>query len=57
MFSPFTRDSRTWSIALEGPNNTPYSGGLFSLKMVFPEDYPAAPPNVSWEEGEREACN
>ena len=29
-----------------GPKNTPYYGGFFRLKIIFPEDYPNSPPTI-----------
>lgn len=39
-------DIFTWKITLLGPKDTPYKGGLFFLKIVFPEDYPWGKPNI-----------
>jgi len=33
-------------VALAGPGDTPYAGGLFKLELFLPEDYPMAPPKV-----------
>ncbi|XP_006822901.1 uncharacterized protein LOC102801018 [Saccoglossus kowalevskii] len=35
-----------WRILLVGPLDTPYEGGVFSLYVEFPENYPLAPPKV-----------
>ena len=35
-----------WIFSLIGPNNSPYSGGKFYLKIIFPKDYPKAKPEV-----------
>ncbi|GLI62038.1 hypothetical protein VaNZ11_004619 [Volvox africanus] len=32
-----------------GPDDTPYSGGLFQLRVVFPDRYPMEPPNVKFK--------
>ena len=35
-----------WQCSLMGPKDTSYSGGLFFLKIKFPENYPYSPPEV-----------
>ena len=30
----------TWRVTMVGPVNTPYEGGLFTLYIIFPFDYP-----------------
>jgi len=39
-------DILTWKITLLGPKDTPYKGGLFFLKILFPEDYPCGSPDI-----------
>ena len=39
-------DIFTWKITLLGPKDTPYKGGLFFLKIVFPADYPCGRPDI-----------
>uniref|UniRef100_L7M6L5 Putative ubiquitin-protein ligase n=1 Tax=Rhipicephalus pulchellus TaxID=72859 RepID=L7M6L5_RHIPC len=29
---------------IEGPQGTPYAGGVFKLRLVLPKDFPASPP-------------
>ncbi|KAL6077200.1 Ubiquitin-conjugating enzyme protein UbcC [Balamuthia mandrillaris] len=35
-----------WRIYAEGPKDTFYQGGVFQLKMNFPEDFPMSPPEL-----------
>eukprot|EP00823_Brevimastigomonas_motovehiculus_P004822 TRINITY_DN329_c0_g2_i1.p1 TRINITY_DN329_c0_g2~~TRINITY_DN329_c0_g2_i1.p1 ORF type:complete len:1132 (+),score=310.68 TRINITY_DN329_c0_g2_i1:61-3456(+) len=35
-----------WRILLEGPETTPYEGGIFCLYASFPQNYPNEPPEV-----------
>lgn len=39
-------DIFTWRCTLMGPVDSPYKGGLFYLKVLFPHDYPQSPPDV-----------
>ena len=29
-----------WKVSMLGPQNTPYAGGVFQIKVYFPSDYP-----------------
>lgn len=43
---PDEGDILTWHYVLEGPPDTPYAGGYFLGKLVFPADYPFGPPSI-----------
>ena len=33
-----------WQVTMVGPKNTPYEGGLFTIHIIFPKDYPKMGP-------------
>jgi len=35
-----------WGATIFGPEDTPWEGGIFSLRMTFPETYPDKAPKV-----------
>eukprot|EP01138_Halocafeteria_seosinensis_P016463 gb/GECG01016794.1/.p1 GENE.gb/GECG01016794.1/~~gb/GECG01016794.1/.p1 ORF type:complete len:200 (+),score=29.54 gb/GECG01016794.1/:1-600(+) len=35
-----------WNATIIGPDETPWEGGMFSLRMQFPDQYPVKPPRV-----------
>ncbi|KAI5063055.1 hypothetical protein GOP47_0021602 [Adiantum capillus-veneris] len=35
-----------WSATIFGPDDTPWEGGIFSLRLTFGEHYPEKPPRV-----------
>ena len=34
------KDPYEWKVVYTGPNNTPYEGGIFKVKVVIPSNYP-----------------
>jgi len=46
---PSEENIRFWRILLIGPDDTPYSGGVFLLYAEFPAEYPAKPPVVRFQ--------
>lgn len=41
-------DMFRWEGIIVGPDDTPYAGGIFDMKILFPVDYPFKPPTVTF---------
>ncbi|EAN31068.2 Ubiquitin-conjugating enzyme E2 1 [Theileria parva strain Muguga] len=46
--SPVDSDIFHWQAVILGPDNTEWEGGIFSLSLTFPQDYPNKPPVVKF---------
>lgn len=42
--TPFPENLRHFNVTIDGPPNSPFSEGSFSLELFCPEDYPLSPP-------------
>jgi ubiquitin-conjugating enzyme E2 J2 len=42
---PNVDDIYTWYFLFDGPTDTPYEGGLYAGKILFPKEYPSKPPD------------
>jgi hypothetical protein len=44
---PVTEDDMfVWEALIQGPEETPFEGGVFPAELKFPKDYPLAPPKM-----------
>ena len=43
---PLESDILVWHYILEGPKDSPYYGGEYHGKIIFPSDYPFKPPAI-----------
>lgn len=42
-------DMFNWDCLIQGPDGTPFEGGIFPATLTFPKDYPLAPPTMKFE--------
>ncbi|KAK7189750.1 ubiquitin-conjugating enzyme [Paraphaeosphaeria sporulosa] len=46
---PVTEDDMfVWEALIQGPEDTPFEGGIFPAELKFPKDYPLAPPKMKF---------
>ncbi|KAJ5342956.1 uncharacterized protein N7506_002780 [Penicillium brevicompactum] len=37
-----------WEALIQGPEETPFEGGVFAAELKFPKDYPLSPPTMKF---------
>jgi len=42
------KETKHWIGRLKGPEDTPYAGGIFTVDIQIPDQYPFAPPKVTF---------
>ena len=40
-----------WEALIQGPEGTPFEGGVFAAELKFPKDYPLSPPTMKFVSG------
>jgi len=55
-------DLFVWEALIQGPEGTPFEGGIFPAELKFPKDYPLAPPTMRftcemWHPNGKKACS
>jgi len=43
---PQEANARYFRVVINGPQESPYAGGSFTLELYLPEEYPMSPPKV-----------
>ena len=41
-------DMYHWEALIQGPEGTPFDGGIFAAELKFPKDYPLSPPTMKF---------
>jgi len=44
--APLPSNILEWHYVVKGPEDTPYFGGFYHGKLIFPKDYPFRPPRI-----------
>eukprot|EP00744_Colponema_vietnamica_P001243 GILI01002083.1.p1 GENE.GILI01002083.1~~GILI01002083.1.p1 ORF type:complete len:155 (+),score=18.71 GILI01002083.1:54-518(+) len=45
--SPISDDNLfLWEASIVGPDETPWEGGIYALRITFPDNYPDRPPKI-----------
>ncbi|KAK5125573.1 hypothetical protein LTR08_005201 [Meristemomyces frigidus] len=41
-------DMNIWEATMDGPSDSPYTGGRFKIQITLPKEYPFKPPRVAF---------
>lgn len=41
-------DLQSWTVLMQGPEESPYEGGVFKIQFKFPDNYPFKAPDVKF---------
>ncbi|KAF1744241.1 hypothetical protein MXB_3444 [Myxobolus squamalis] len=44
--SPLNDNLFEWHFTIRGPSQTPYEGGMYHGRIIFPTEYPLKPPEI-----------
>ncbi|KAI3402294.1 hus5 [Candida oxycetoniae] len=44
-------DLKSWTAGIPGKAGTPWEGGVYPIKIDFPEEYPSKPPKIKFPSG------
>ena len=43
---PLEKDILQWYFVIDGPPDSPYTGGRYMGRLIFPKEYPFKPPGI-----------
>lgn len=43
---PIGQDIFVWHFTIKGPRDSPFEGGIYHGKIIFPQNYPYSPPDI-----------
>jgi ubiquitin-conjugating enzyme E2 A len=46
---PSPENMLLWTAVIQGPQETPWEGGVFTVELTFPQSYPIEPPSARFK--------